>query len=239
MSERDIETAETNIDAPELEADVRFDLEPEIYEAEEAEEAASPPEKVYGDAMEKGFRRVDVTLTKDWLKGWLRGASVLKAIALEGWLTGYFRSKGIDNAEEMAKAITAATFSEVPNVQSQYIESRDVSISREAITALYKEDNRQQLAPYLSLIWDAVRKDSKWYISLTPGEMARMLDIITEVKERNQSPSQAAKWIINEFSYRSPRSLYFNVYYVGRVTGDPFIQAVARELGRVRSRAAS
>ncbi|MEM1903596.1 MAG: hypothetical protein QXW44_07955 [Pyrobaculum sp.] len=238
MSERDIETAETKIDAPDLEADVELDLEPEIYEAEEEEEA-SPPEKVYGDAMEKGFRRGDVILTKDWLMGWLRGASVLKAIALEAWLTGYFRSKGIDNAEELAKAITAATFSEVPNVHTQYVESRDVSISREAIKALYQEENRQELVPYLTLIWDAVRKDSKWYISLTPGEMSRMLDIITEVKERNESPSQAAQWIIREFPYRSPRSLYFNAYYVGRVTGDSFIQAVARELGRVRGRAAS
>lgn len=235
MSEREI--AETTIETPELEADVKLDLEPEIYEAEEAEEEASPPEKVYGEAWEKGFRRSDVVLTKDWLRGWLRGASLLKAIALEGWLVGYFRSKGIENAEELAKAITAATFSELPNVQSQYIESRNVSISREAITALYQETNRQQLVPYLSLIWDAVRKDSNWYISLTPGELSRMLDIITELKERNQSPSQAAQWIIKEFSYRSPRSLYFNAYYVGRVTGDTFVQAVARELGRVRRRA--
>lgn len=232
MSEREI--AETTIETNELEADVRLDLEPEIYEAEEAEEAASPPEEVYGESWLKGFRRSDVTLTKDWLRGWLRGASLLKAIALEGWLTGYFRAKGIENAEKMAKAITAATFSELPDVQSQYIESRNVSISREAITALYQEANRQQLVPYLSLIWDAVRKDSKWYISLTPGELSRMLDIITEVKERNQPPSQAAQWIIKEFSYRSPRSLYFNAYYVGRVTGDSFIQAVARELGRIR-----
>lgn len=234
MSEREI--AETTIETNELEADVKLDLEPEIYEAEEAEEAASPPEKVYGEAWEKGFRRSDVTLTKDWLRGWLRGASLLKAIALEGWLTGHLRSKGIENAEEVAKAITAATFSELPNVQSQYIESRNVSISREAITALYQETNRQQLVNYLSLIWDAVRKDSNWYISLTPGELSRMLDIITEAKERNQSPSQAAQWIIKEFSYRSPRSLYFNAYYVGRVTGDAFVQAVARELGRVRRR---
>lgn len=235
MSEREI--TETTIETPELEADVKLDLEPEIYEAEEAEEEASPPEKVYGEAWEKGFRRSDVVLTKDWLRGWLRGASLLKAIALEGWLVGYFRSKGIENAEELAKAITAATFSELPNVQSQYIESRNVNISREAITALYQEANRQQLVPYLSLIWDAVRKDSNWYISLTPAELSRMLDIITEVKERNQSPAQAAQWIIKEFSYRSPRSLYFNAYYVGRVTGDPFVQAVARELGRVRRRA--
>lgn len=236
MSEREI--TETTIETPELEADVKLDLEPEIYEAEEAEEEASPPEKVYGEAWEKGFRRSDVVLTKDWLRGWLRGASLLKAIALEGWLVGYFRSKGIENAEELAKAITAATFSELPNVQSQYIESRNVSISREAITALYQEANRQQLVPYLSLIWDAVRKDSNWYISLTPGELSRMLDIITEVKERNQPPSQAAQWIIKEFPHRSPRSLYFNAYYVGRVTGDPFVQDVARELGR-RRRAAS
>lgn len=233
MSERNIEAAEAVAEAPDLESDITLDLEPEIYEAEEAEEA-SPPEKVYGEAWEKGFRRSDVTLTKDWLRGWLRGASVLKAIALEAWLTGYFRAKGVENAEEMAKAITAATFSELPNVQAQYIESRNVSISREAINALYQEANRQQLVPYLTLIWDAVRRDSKWYISLTPGELARMLDIIAEVKERNQPPSQAAQWIIKEFSHRSPRSLYFNAYYVGRVTGDPFVQAVARELGRVR-----
>ena len=139
----------------------------------------------------------------------------------------------------MAKAITEATFSELPDVQSQYIESRNVGISREAITALYQEANRQQLVNYLSLIWDAVRKDSNWYISLTPGELSRMLDIITEAKERNQSPSQVAQWILNEFSYRSPRSLYFNAYYVGRVTGDAFVQAVARELGRVRRRRTS
>ena len=235
MSEREI--AETTIETPELEADVKLDLEPEIYEAEEAEEEASPPEKVYGEAWEKGFRRSDVTLTKDWLRGWLRGASLLKAIALEAWLTGYFAKRGIENAEELAKAITAATFSELPDVQSQYIKSRNVSISREAITALYQEPNRQQLVPYLSLIWDAVRKDSNWYISLTPGELSRMLDIITEGKERNLSPSQIAQWIIKELSHRSPRSLYFNAYYVGRVTGDALVQDVARELGRVRRRA--
>lgn len=231
MSER---VSETTIETPELEADVTLDLEPEIYEAEEAEEE-SPPERIYGDAWDKGFRRSDVTLTKDWLKGWLRGASILKAIALEAWLTGYFRAKGIDNAEELAKAITAATFAEVPNVQSQYIESRNVSIAREAITALYQEANRQQLVPYLTLIWDAVRKDSKWYISMGPGELSKMFDIITEAKERNMPPSQVAQWIVKEFSHRNPRSLYFNAYYVGRVTGDTYLKAVARELGRIRA----
>jgi hypothetical protein len=83
---------------------------------------------------------------------------------------------------------------------------------------------------------DMIRRFSDYYLSFTSMELGKAADIIAEAKARGEKPDAVARQLVEAIPRLSPRSIYFNIYYIGRTTGDPYIQQIARELSRIRRR---
>jgi len=79
-------------------------------------------------------------------------------------------------------------------------------------------------------VWSQIRKASNYYISLKPSQLERVLEIVyTEA-----DPNKAAQKIVSEIGEYKPKAIYFNLYYLYRITGDPRIGEVARAVSKIR-----
>jgi hypothetical protein len=82
---------------------------------------------------------------------------------------------------------------------------------------------------------DMIKRFSDYYISMTTMEMGKVADIIAEGKAKGERPEVVAMRIYQETG-RHPKGLYFNLYYIARTIGDPYIYDVARVLARMAPR---
>jgi len=215
-----------------------FDIDEGIFEeAEEVieegivEETASPEEKIQEWAEEKATRAVEsgreVVDWGEWLQGWKAGASDRKQLFMYYYISEYLeRGLGLDRevAEKLAEGLVGLTFRR-PEMASLF--------DPKVLQLAYRDPDVQKI---YSDIHQEVRRASNYYISLTPTELGRVADLLATGKERNLPPREVAQSIASEITRLSPRSLYFNLYYIGRVTGDRYIADVARELSRMRRR---
>jgi len=78
-------------------------------------------------------------------------------------------------------------------------------------------------------VWAQIRKASNYYISLPPEKLERALEIIHTARD----PMEAARAIRDLAPELKPKSLYFNLYYLHKATGDQKIAEVARAVRRL------
>jgi hypothetical protein len=83
---------------------------------------------------------------------------------------------------------------------------------------------------------DLIRRFSDYYISFTTMELGKVADIIAEAKARGEKPEVVAKQLVEAVPRLAPKSIYFNLYYIGRTLGDPYILQVAREVSKIKRR---
>jgi len=79
-------------------------------------------------------------------------------------------------------------------------------------------------------VWAQIRKASNYYISLKPSQLERVLEIIYTESDVNK----AAQRIISEVGEYKPKAIYFNLYYLSKVTGDVRIAEVAKAVSKVK-----
>jgi len=79
-------------------------------------------------------------------------------------------------------------------------------------------------------VWAQIRKASNYYISLKPSQLERVLEIIYTEKDVNK----AAQRIVSEIGEYKPKAIYFNLYYVYKIMGDPLIGEVARAVSKIK-----
>jgi len=79
-------------------------------------------------------------------------------------------------------------------------------------------------------VWAQIRKASNYYISLKPSQLERVLEIVYTEKDVNK----AAQRIVSEIGEYKPKAIYFNLYYIYKITGDPLIGEVARAVSKIR-----
>jgi len=79
-------------------------------------------------------------------------------------------------------------------------------------------------------VWAQIRKASNYYISLKPHQLERVLEIVHTEADVNR----AAQRIVSEIGEYKPKAIYFNLYYLYKITGDPRLGEVARAVSKIR-----
>jgi len=79
-------------------------------------------------------------------------------------------------------------------------------------------------------VWSQIRKASNYYISLKPSQLERVLEIVYSEADVNR----AAQKIVSEITEYKPRAIYFNLYYLSKVTGDSRIAEVAKAVSKMK-----
>jgi len=198
----------------------------------------SPEEKIQDWAEEKATKAIErgkeITDWRDWLSGWRTPrASEKKQLFMYHYTRTYLeRAEGLEPevADAVARGLAGLTFRNKEWEASLY--------SQEALSMVRPDSPNYNptVREIYESIWGMVRRESNYYISMTPDELSRAVDIIATGKASGASAKEAASKIAESITRLSPRSLYFNLYYISRITGDEYIASVARELGRIRRR---
>jgi len=192
------------------------------YEEEIREWAENKARK----AVEEGR---EVANWADWVMGWRTPNASEKKMEFMYWYTRTYleEAKDIrpDVADALARGLTGLAYRRVDWFASMF----DPEVMRQ----IYYDP---EVARIYSETRDMIRRASDYYISMTSMELGKAADIIAEAKARGEKPDVVARQLVEAIPRLSPRSIYFNIYYIGRTTGDPYIQQIARELSRIRRR---
>jgi len=192
------------------------------YEEEIREWAENKARK----AVEEGR---EVANWADWVMGWRTPNASEKKMEFMYWYTRTYleEAKDIrpDVADALARGLAGLAFRRVDWFASMF----DPEVMRQ----IYSD---HEVARIYSETRDMIRRASDYYISMTSMELGKAADIIAEAKARGEKPDVVARQLVEAIPRLSPRSIYFNIYYIGRTTGDPYIQQIARELSRIRRR---
>jgi hypothetical protein len=214
--------------AEELASEAESVIESEIT----TEEEGSPEEQIKDwaeskarDAVERGYEIKDWST---WIKGWKTpNATEKKMLFMYEYTRTYLEETGVDPrvADSVARGLAGMVFGRIDWAASLF--------DLEALKAI-RED------PRISEIYNQVHKDvrrfSDYYISMTPEELSTVADILAYGKAYGLSSKEVASKIVEAVPRLSPRSIYFNLYYISRVTGDEYIRSIAIEVGKIRRR---
>jgi hypothetical protein len=193
----------------------------------------SEPEEIREWAEDKARKAVEagkeVTNWADWIAGWRTPNATEKKMEFMYWYTRTYleEAKDIrpDVADQLARGLAGLAYGRTDWMASLF----DINTMRQ----IYSDP---EVARIYSETRDMIRRASDYYISLTTMELGKVADIIAEAKARGEKPDVVARQIVEAVPRLSPRSIYFNLYYIGRVTGDTYVYQIARELGRMRRR---
>jgi len=130
-----------------------------------------------------------------------------------------------DIADALARGLAGLAFWRVEWVSSM--------LDPEVMRHIYSDP---EVARIYSETRDLIRRFSNYYISLTTMELGKVADIIAEAKAKGENPEVVAREIAEAVPRLSPKSLYFNLYYIGRSIGDNYVLEVARVLSKMRRR---
>jgi hypothetical protein len=194
---------------------------------------ASEPEEIRMWAEEKARKAVErgkeVANWADWIAGWRTPGATEKKMEFMYWYTRTYleEAKDIrpDVADQFARGLAGLAFGRVDWMASML----DPEVMRHIST-------NPEVARIYNEVHSMLRRASDYYISLTPAELGKVAEIIAEAKVRGEKPEVVARQVVEAVPRLSPRSVYFNLYYIGRVTGDRYIQDVARVLARMTRR---
>jgi len=177
-------------------------------------------------AVEEGR---EVANWADWVMGWRTPSASEKKMEFMYWYARTYleEAKDIrpDVADALARGLAGLAFRRADWFASMF----DPEVMRQ----IYYDP---EVARIYSETRDMIRRASDYYISMTSMELGKAADIIAEAKARGEKPDVVARQLVEAIPRLSPRSIYFNIYYIGRTTGDPYIQQIARELSRIRRR---
>jgi len=85
--------------------------------------------------------------------------------------------------------------------------------------------------------WGAVRSGTRFYVSLSPRGLLDLMRIgmalESGVADINEAASAAVSVGVGEG--KSPRAVYFNLYYLARVTGDPVFAQLAKAVSKYKA----
>jgi hypothetical protein len=217
----------------EVELELEAFLEEEIEEAiEETEETTAEEywEEIRGDIERKVDRFIESgrELSRDWLMGWAAHMDHNVARVMEMWLETYFEKQGYSEeyARDASYLLAAVVARDTP-ARDRY--SYDATAIAPKLVEVVKNDPRP-----LTPVWGDIRRISNYYISLDPYELGAVLNTVDIAKSTRVDPKVVAREIAEMVPRLSPRSLYFNLYYIGKGLGDDYMVAVARELSRMR-----
>jgi hypothetical protein len=224
---RDMELEISDV-AEELASEAESVIESELV----VEEERSPEEQIKDwaesearDAVESGYEIRDWS---SWIKGWRTpGATEKKMLFMYEYTRTYLEETGVDPrvADSVARGLAGMVFERTDWAASLF--------DLEALKAI-RED------PRISEIYNQVHKDirrfSNYYISMNPEELSNVADILAYGKAHGASPKEVAGKIVEAVPRLSPRSIYFNLYYISRVTGDSYIRDIAIEVSKIRRR---
>lgn len=226
------------VDVSETPEELAFQTEMAIEEIESGrspgdQPKGSEPEEIRMWAEEKARKAVEegreVSNWADWVMGWRTPGATEKKMEFMYWYTRTYleEAKNVrpDIADALARGLAGLAFGRVDWFSSM--------LDPEVMRQIYYDP---EVARIYSETRDMIRRFSDYYISLTTMELGKVADIIAEAKAKGENPEVVAKEIAEAVPRLSPRSLYFNLYYIGRTIGDNYVLEVARVLGRMRRR---
>jgi len=225
-----------DLDASDTPEEIAFETEAAIEEIEASpgdQPKGSEPEEIRVWAEEKARKAVEegrpVSNWADWVMGWRTPNASEKKMEFMYWYTRTYleEAKDIrpDIADQLARGLAGLAFGRTDWLASML----DPGVMRQ----IYADP---EVARIYSETRDMIRRASDYYISMTTMELGKVADIIAEAKTKNERPDVVARAVAEAVPRLSPKSLYFNLYYIGRTTGDQYVMAVARELSKMRRR---
>jgi hypothetical protein len=226
------------LDVSDTPEELAFETETAIEEIESEgspgdQPKGSEPEEIRAWAEDKARKAIEegreVTNWGDWVMGWRTPNASEKKMEFMYWYARTYleEAKDIrpDIADALARGLTGLAFRRVDWMASM--------LDPEVMRQIYSDP---EVARIYSETRDMLRRASDYYISMTTMELGKVADIIVGGKVRGEKPEVVAREVAEAVPRLAPRSLYFNLYYIGRSIGDPYVLQVARELSRMRRR---
>jgi hypothetical protein len=226
------------LDVSETPEELAFETESAIEEIERGESPgdqpkASEPEEIRMWAEERARKAVEegrpVSNWADWIMGWRTPTASEKKMEFMYWYARTYleEAKDIrpDIADALARGLAGLTYGRRDWLASMF----DPEVMRQ----IYSDP---EVARIYSETRDMLRRTSDYYISMTTMELGKVADIVAEAKARGEKPDVVARQIAEAVPRLAPKSLYFNLYYIGRSIGDAYVLQVARELSKMRRR---
>jgi len=232
------------VNASETPEELAFETEAAVEEIEERREReferspgdqpkGSDPEEIRAWAEEKAQKAVEqgreVANWADWVAGWRTPGASEKKMEFMYWYTRTYleEAKDIrpDIADSLARGLAGLAYGRTDWMASML----DPEVARN----IYSDP---EVARIYSETRDLLRRASDYYVSFTTMELGKAADIIAEGKAKGERPEVIGNRLIEAIPRLSPRSIYFNLYYIGRTTGDFYVMQVAQVLSRKRRR---
>jgi hypothetical protein len=222
-------------DTPE---EIAFETEMAIEEIESErspgdQPEGSEPEEIRVWAEEKARKAVEegrpVSNWSDWVMGWRTPNASEKKMEFMYWYTRTYLEEAKDIRPDIADALARGLAGLAYGRRDWLASMFDPEVMRQ----IYSDP---EVARIYSETRDMLRRASDYYISMTTMELGKVADIVAEAKARGEKPDVVARQVAEAVPRLAPKSLYFNLYYIGRSVGDPYVLQVARELSRMRRR---
>ena len=192
------------------------------YEEEIREWAENKARK----AVEEGR---EVANWADWIMGWRTPRASEKKMEFMYWYTRTYLEEAKEIRPDIADALARGLAGLVFRRTDWFASMLDPEVMRQ----IYYDP---EVARIYSETRDMIRRFSDYYISFTTMELGKAADIIAEAKAKGEKPEVVARQLVEEIPRLSPKSIYFNLYYIGRTLGDPYILQVAREVAKIKRR---
>jgi hypothetical protein len=227
-----------SVDVTETPEELIFETEQAIEEIETSKSPGdqpkgSEPEEIRMWAEEKASKAVEegreVSNWGDWIMGWATPRASEKKMEFMYWYTRTYleEAKDVrpDVADSLARGLAGLAFRRVDWFASM--------LDPEVMRQIYYDPT---VAKIYSETRDMIRRFSDYYISFMTMELGKAADIIAEAKAKGEKPEVVARQLVEAIPRLAPKSIYFNLYYIGRTLGDPYILQVAREVSRIKRR---
>jgi hypothetical protein len=224
------------LDVSDTPEELVFETEEAIEEIESEESKGdqpkgSEPEEIRMWAEDKARKAVEegrpVSNWGEWIMGWRTPGASEKKMEFMYWYTRTYLEEAKDIRPDIADALARGLAGLAYGRRDWLASMLDPEVMRQ----IYYDP---EVARIYSETRNMLRRASDYYISMTTMELGKVADILAEAKARGEKPDVVARQIAEAVSRLAPKSLYFNLYYIGRSIGDVYVLQVARELSKMR-----
>ena len=224
------------VDVSDTPEEVALQTELAIEEIEREKPSGDQPkyeEEIRTWAEDKARKAVEegreVANWADWIMGWRTPRASEKKMEFMYWYTRTYLEEAKEIRPDIADALARGLAGLVFRRTDWFASMLDPEVMRQ----IYYDP---EVARIYSETRDMIRRFSDYYISFTTMELGKAADIIAEAKAKGEKPEVVARQLVEEIPRLSPKSIYFNLYYIGRTLGDPYILQVAREVAKIKRR---
>jgi len=222
------------VDVSDTPEEVALQTELAIEEIEAEKPSGDQPkyeEEIRTWAEDKARKAVEegreVANWADWIMGWRTPRASEKKMEFMYWYTRTYLEEAKEIRPDIADALARGLAGLVFRRTDWFASMLDPEVMRQ----IYYDP---EVARIYSETRDMIRRFSDYYISFTTMELGKAADIIAEAKAKGEKPEVVARQLVEEIPRLSPKSIYFNLYYIGRTLGDPYILQVAREVAKIK-----